>query len=72
MVERGHAIHELRAVPLLGGQIIHHLSQLAITTLGIIWLDPKDSVLTAACAVFAVVIPLAMQPLLAERSVFHP
>jgi ABC-type bacteriocin/lantibiotic exporter with double-glycine peptidase domain len=67
MAERAHAIHELRAVPLLGGQLIHHLTQLAITTLGIIWLDPKDALLAASCAVSALVLPLAMQPLLAER-----
>jgi len=67
MAERSHAIHEIRMLPMMGGQLINSLLGLALTTAGIIWLDPQTAPLAIASALFAVLLPLVIQPMLSER-----
>jgi ATP-binding cassette subfamily B protein len=67
MAERSHAIHEIRMLPVLGGQLVHQTFELILTTAGIIWLDPLTAPLAVTAAVGAVALPIAIQPALAER-----
>ena len=67
MAERSHSVHRLRLLPHLGGQIMHVAAELAVTTAGLIWLDPSHALLAVLAAVSTLVLPLAMHPLLAER-----
>lgn len=67
MAERSHAIHEIRMLPILGGQLVHSLLGLTLTTAGIIWLDPHTAPIAVFSALFAILLPLVVQPILAER-----
>jgi ABC-type bacteriocin/lantibiotic exporter with double-glycine peptidase domain len=67
MAERSHAIHEIRGVPILAQQLVQSGLQLVLTTIGIIWLDVQSAPIAVALALFAVVVPFAVQPLLSER-----
>ncbi len=67
MAARCHAIHEIRLLPHLGGQFIRFVSELVLTTLGIIWLDPQTASLAVTSMLLAVVLPFAAQPFLLER-----
>jgi ATP-binding cassette subfamily B protein len=67
MAERSHTVHSLRSLPLLAGDLLRSTFALAFTTAGIAWLDPLSAPLAIAIAAIAVALPLAIQPLLAER-----
>ena len=67
MAERSHSVQALRLLPSLGGRLIRSTFELALTALGIIWLDPASAPLALLTAVLAVGLPLAAQPVLAER-----
>ena len=67
MAERGHALPALREVPALGVGLVRAVASLALTTLGITWLDPRAGPLALLAALVSVVLPLATQPLLTER-----
>lgn len=67
MAERSHAIHEIRSMPLLAGMFLYLVCQLGITALAIILLDPSNLIPAVSCATLAIVLPLLLQPLLAER-----
>ena len=67
MAERSHSVQALRLLPSLGGQLMRSTFELALTTVGIIWLDPASAPLALLTAVLAVGLPLAAQPFLAER-----
>ncbi|MCH8148824.1 MAG: ATP-binding cassette domain-containing protein, partial [Planctomycetes bacterium] len=67
MAERCHSIQMLRMLPNLGGQLVRSVFAMLLTTLGLIWLDPGCLFIAGAAAITAIVLPLAMQPLLAER-----
>jgi len=67
MAARCHSVQALRLLPNLGGQFIRSCFALGCTTLGIIWLDPAALWAAVATAVVSVALPLAIQPLLAER-----
>ena len=43
MADRSHNIHRIRLLPDLGGQFLRSVFQLALTTLGIAWLDPPSA-----------------------------
>jgi ABC-type multidrug transport system, ATPase and permease components len=68
MAERSHVVHSLRFLPNLGGGLIQWTFELILTTAGIIWLDPASAPIAVLVAVLAVGLPLAVQPLLAERN----
>lgn len=67
MAERSHSIHRIRQLPELAGQLLRSAFELAFTTAGIIWLDPASGFLATLTAAIVVGLPLAAQPLLAER-----
>lgn len=67
MASRSHQIHRIRLLPDLGGRLLRSTFELLLTAAGIIWLDPGTAPIVLAAAVVAVGLPLAVQPLLAER-----
>lgn len=67
MTERSHMIHRIRRLPDLGGQLLRSTFELALTAAGIAWLDPRSAPLAAGVAVVALVLPLAVQPVVMER-----
>jgi ATP-binding cassette subfamily B protein len=67
MAERSHSVQALRLLPGLGGQLMRSVFELALTTAGIAWLDLASAPLAVLAAVLSVGLPLAAQPLLAER-----
>ncbi len=67
MAERGHSIHLIRRLPELGGQLLRYSFEIVFTAGAIVWIDPASAPLAIAAAVAALAIPLASQPLLAER-----
>jgi ABC-type bacteriocin/lantibiotic exporter with double-glycine peptidase domain len=67
MAERSHSIHLIRRLPELGGQLLRYSFEIVFTAGAIIWIDPGAAPLAIAAAIAALAIPLASQPLLAER-----
>jgi ATP-binding cassette subfamily B protein len=67
MAERSHSLQSLRILPTLGGQFIRYLFEIALTTAGIIWIDPAGAPVALTVAFIAVALPLAMQTRLKER-----
>jgi len=71
MAERGHSAHSLRQLPSLGARFLRLCFELALTTAGLIWLDPTRTWAGAwaaiAVAVIALALPLALQSRLTER-----
>jgi ATP-binding cassette subfamily B protein len=67
MAERSHGIHLIRRLPELGGQLVRSSFELALTTAGIIWLDPASAGIALVAALLALAIPIVAQPLLVER-----
>jgi ABC-type bacteriocin/lantibiotic exporter with double-glycine peptidase domain len=67
MAERSHSIHRIRLLPGLGGQLLRSTFELIATVAGIIWLDARLAVPALIAAALAVGLPLAVQPMLAER-----
>jgi len=67
MAERCHTVHLLRGLPPLAGAWLRTVLQLALTTVGVIWLAPESTVLAVGAAVSALLLPAAAAPLLAER-----
>src|SRR5262249_58824127 len=62
MAERNHSAQALRTLPTLGGQFLRLTFELALTTAGIIWLDPQGKMGGAWVAVTAAVIAGAVPP----------
>jgi ABC-type bacteriocin/lantibiotic exporter with double-glycine peptidase domain len=67
MAERCHSVHLLRSLPAVGGRLIRSSFTLALTTVGIAWLDPSGAPTAIIVAILAVALPLFAQPLLTER-----
>ena len=67
MTERSHMIHRIRHLPELGGQMMRAVLELALTAVGIAWLDPASAPLAALAALAAVLLPLLAQPAVIER-----
>ncbi len=67
MAQRNHAVHFLRLLPRQGGELIRSVFELVLTAAGIVWLDPASALLAIVAATMALGLPLAAQPLLAER-----
>lgn len=66
MAERCHRLHELRAVPELGAELLRAVFGLLATTAGIVWLAPHVAPLALAGAALCIAVPLLAQPLLGE------
>jgi ABC-type bacteriocin/lantibiotic exporter with double-glycine peptidase domain len=67
MAERGHSAHSLRQLPSLGARFLRLCFELALTTAGLIWLDPVGAWAAVVVAVIALALPLALQSRLTER-----
>lgn len=67
MAERAHSLAVLRNVPGLALRVARALFQLALTAVGLIWLDPGSAWLVAAAAIAAGLFPFFFQRLLSER-----
>jgi ATP-binding cassette subfamily B protein len=67
MTERSHMIHRIRRLPELGGRMLRAACELALTAVGIAWIDPASAPVAAAAALVAVGLPLAVQPVIGER-----
>jgi len=67
MAERSHSIHRLRLLPELGGQLLRSSFELILTAAGLIWLDPHTTPIAVLAAAFSLLLPLLVQPQLAER-----
>lgn len=66
MTERGHAVHQLRALPALAGQLLRAASALAVTALGVAYLAPGLALPVLGAVLLSVLVPLAAQRPLAE------
>jgi ATP-binding cassette subfamily B protein len=67
MAERCHAAHQIRDLPLLGGQLVRSTFELLLTTAAIALLFPASAPLAMAAAAFALAFPVMAQPWLNER-----
>jgi ATP-binding cassette subfamily B protein len=64
MAERGHAAHQVRALPRLAGQFVRAGLTLLLTAAAIAWVDPAAAPLAFAAAALAAGLPIAFNPLL--------
>jgi ATP-binding cassette subfamily B protein len=67
MAERSHSAQALRQLPQLGGRFLRLCFELALTTGGLVWLDPTGAWAAVIVAVVALALPLALQSRLTER-----
>lgn len=67
MAERGHSLHLVRILPMLGVRLLASSAQLVVTVIGIAWIDPKSAILALIAAALSIALPLVTQPLLTER-----
>ncbi|MEM9291042.1 MAG: ATP-binding cassette domain-containing protein [Acidobacteriota bacterium] len=67
MAERGHNAYALRELPRVLGSGVTSASELLFTVLALAWMYPGVALPAAGCAMLAVLLPWAFQPLLAER-----
>lgn len=67
MAERGHALYLIRSLPLLSVRLLAAAAQLLFTVAGIAWLAPASAPLAILAAGVCIGLPLACQPLMAER-----
>jgi ABC-type bacteriocin/lantibiotic exporter with double-glycine peptidase domain len=66
MAERNHAVHRLRRLPQLGGQLLRAALTLLATGTAIAWLYPPGAPVAALAVVLGVSLPLAFNPGLRE------
>lgn len=67
MAERVHNVHQLREFPKYGARAFRLLCQIVFTTLGLLWLAPSSAPIALLALAGAIVLPIAVQPLLRER-----
>ena len=67
MADRSHTIHMARMVPGFGLQFVQVICDLAFTLVGIALIDAASVPVAVAVALFALVVPALVQPLLNER-----
>src|SRR5262245_6752005 len=67
MAERAHLVHKLRALPGLAGDIARTALEIVVIAAALVWLDPGGAVRAIALAAAMLLIPLAAQPVVAER-----
>jgi ABC-type bacteriocin/lantibiotic exporter with double-glycine peptidase domain len=68
MAERCHSLHLLRYLPILGVTFLDACAQLIFITVGIAWIEPSLAPWALAVALLSITLPLALQPVLTERS----
>ena len=67
MAERSHSAQTLRQLPQLGSRFLRLCFELALTTAGLIWLNPGGAWMAIAVGAIALAAPLALQSRLTER-----
>lgn len=67
MAERTHSAHRLRMAPELASRLLRPAFEMVFTAAGIAWLYPGSAFWAGLTAAVSLAIPLAAQPLLAER-----
>lgn len=67
MAERGHSLHMVRDLPVLGVSFLRACVQILFTVVGIAWLAPEIAPLALLTAVVSIGLPLLLQPIIAER-----
>jgi ATP-binding cassette subfamily B protein len=67
MADRSHNVHQLRQAPELVAQFLRPVFELLLTTAAIAWLFPQAGTWALGIAVVAIGVPIAAQPMLAER-----
>lgn len=67
MADRAHNAQLLRVLPRLGGRFLRCSFELVLTTVGLIWLDPRRAWIVMTVAAITVILPLLMQSRLTER-----
>jgi ABC-type bacteriocin/lantibiotic exporter with double-glycine peptidase domain len=67
MAERGHSLHVVRALPVLGVRVLSATAQLVLTVGGIAWLAPASAPLALLAAAISIGLPILCQPLMTER-----
>jgi ABC-type bacteriocin/lantibiotic exporter with double-glycine peptidase domain len=67
MAERGHAIHKLRPLPSVVGQILRGVVQILLTVAAIVWASPVMLLPALTGGLLAILIPLGFQASLNER-----
>ena len=68
MAERSHSTHLVREIPALGAEALTLATTLALTSAGVVWLDPPSWPYVLAILAAAVGLPLLAQPALGERT----
>jgi ATP-binding cassette subfamily B protein len=61
MADRSHQLHQVRQLPQLASQFVRAGFELAVTTVGLVWIDPRSAPLAILAAVVAVALPLFRQ-----------
>lgn len=67
MAERSHAIHQIRNVAPLAGQLVRTTFELLLVTAGLIWLDPRSAPWALLAAAGSLAVPLLSFRALVER-----
>jgi ATP-binding cassette subfamily B protein len=67
MADRSHNVHLVRQLPQLGSQLARAGFELVVTTVGLIWIDPRSAPLAVIAAAAAVGVPLLRQREIVER-----
>ncbi|HVR30728.1 MAG TPA: ATP-binding cassette domain-containing protein [Thermoanaerobaculia bacterium] len=67
MAERSHAIHQIRNVGPLAGQLVRTTFELVLVTAGLAWLDPRSAPWALLAALGSLAVPLASYRPLVER-----
>jgi ATP-binding cassette subfamily B protein len=67
MAERAHLTHRLRALPALAADVARIAIEIVVVAAALTWLDPGGAALTVALAAAMLLLPMAVQPALAER-----
>ena len=67
MAQRAHSLHVPRLIPESGARLVRSIVQFVLTAVGIAWLDPPSAPMAVFAAAFGLALPLAAQPVLAER-----
>ena len=67
MADRAHSAQLLRVLPTLGSRFLRCCFEMALTTAGLIWLDPRRAWVVLIVAAITLALPILMQSRLTER-----
>jgi ATP-binding cassette subfamily B protein len=67
MADRAHSAQSLRVLPKLGSRFLRCCFEMALTTAGLIWLDPRRAWVVLSVAAITLALPILMQSRLTER-----